>query len=305
MEFLYLLESIRTGFLDTIMLIITAFGEETVFMLIAMFVLWCVDKYEGYYILFVGFIGTQINQLLKVSFRIDRPWVRDPNFKAVEGAIEEATGYSFPSGHTQSSVGTFGALARWNKNRVLRIICICLCVLIPFSRMYLGVHTPADVLTSVVIALLLVFVLYPLLKKFSGNPKGMRIIFLVMALWSVAQVLFMEFFPFPSSADSEQLFSGLKNAYKMLGAVLGVMVVYELDLRYIKFDTSAVWWAQILKLVVGIALTLGVKELCYLVFAFIPSEAASRAFSYFFMVIFAGAVWPCTFKWFKKLGVKK
>ena len=94
MEFLYLLESIRTEFLDTIMLIITAFGEETVFMLIAMFVLWCVDKYEGYYILFIGFIGTQINQLLKVSFRIDRPWVRDPNFKAVEGAIEEATGYS-------------------------------------------------------------------------------------------------------------------------------------------------------------------------------------------------------------------
>jgi undecaprenyl-diphosphatase len=171
--------------------------------------------------------------------------------------------------------------------------------------MYLGVHTPADVLTSVVIALLLVFVLYPLLKKFSGNPKGMRIIFLVMALWSVAQVLFMEFFPFPSSADSEQLFSGLKNAYKMLGAVLGVMVVYELDLRYIKFETSAVWWAQILKLIIGIGLTLGVKELCYLVFAFIPSEAASRAFSYFFMVIFAGAIWPCTFKWFKKLGVKK
>lgn len=305
MDFLYLLEGIRNSFLDSLMLIITAFGEETVFMLVAMFVLWCVDKYEGYYILLVGFIGTQINQLLKVTFRIDRPWVRDKNFKAVEGAIEEATGYSFPSGHTQSSVGTFGALARWNKNRILRVVCVCLCVLVPFSRMYLGVHTPADVFTSVAIALLLVFVLYPVIKKFSTNPSGMRIIFLIMAVWSVAQVLFMEFFPFPASADTEQLFSGLKNAYKMLGAVLGVMVVYELDLRFIKFETSAVWWAQILKLILGIGLTLCVKELCYLIFSFIPSEAASRAFSYFFMVIFAGAVWPCTFKYFKKLGNKK
>jgi len=305
MEFLYLLEGIRNSFLDTIMLIITAFGEETIFMLIAMFVLWCVNKYEGYYIMLVGFIGTQINQLLKVTFRIDRPWVRDPNFQPVEGAIKEATGYSFPSGHTQSSIGTFGSVARWNKNRILRTVCICLCVLVPFSRMYLGVHTPADVFTSVGIALFLVFLLYPIIKKFSVKPNGMRLIFIFMAIWSIAQVLFMEFFPFPKSADSEQLFSGLKNAYKMLGAVLGVIVVFELDFRFIKFETDAVWWAQIIKLVLGIALTLSVKELCYLLFAFIPNEAASRAFSYFFMVIFAGAIWPCTFKYFKKLGKGK
>lgn len=304
MEFLYFLEGLRNGFLDTVMLIITAFGEETIFMLVALFVLWCVDKYEGYYIMLVGFIGTQINQLLKVSFRIDRPWVRDTSFNAVEGAIEGATGYSFPSGHTQSSVGTFGALAIWNKNRILRVICICLCILVPFSRMYLGVHTPADVFTSLGIALFLIFLLYPMVKRFSTKTNGMRIVFFVLAIWSVAQVLFMEFFPFPSSADATQLFSGLKNAYKMLGAVLGVIVVYELDLRFIKFETHAIWWAQILKLILGISLTLGVKELCYIIFDFIPNEAASRAFSYFFMVIFAGAVWPCTFKYFKKLGKK-
>lgn len=305
MEFLYFLESLRNGFLDTLMLIITAFVEEMMFMLISMFVLWCVDKNEGYYLLFIGFIGTQINQLLKVIFRIERPWVRDKNFKAVEGAIKEATGYSFPSGHTQSSVGVFGGLARYNKNKILRIICITLCVLIPFSRMYLGVHTPADVITSVFIALFLVFALYPLMRRLSNTKNGMRIMFLCLAVWSVAQVLFMEFFPFPESSDAEQLFSGLKNAYKMLGAVLGVIVVYEIDRKYVNFKTDAVWWAQILKLVLGIALTLLVKEICYTVFAFIPNEAASRAFSYFFMVVFAGAIWPSTFKWFSKFSNKK
>lgn len=302
MEFLYFLEGIRNSVLDTVMLIITSLGEETVFMLVAMFTLWCVDKYEGYYILFTGFIGTQLNQLLKVCFRIERPWVRDPKFKAVEGAIEEATGYSFPSGHTQSSVGTFGALARWNKNKPLRIICIALCILIPFSRMYLGVHTPMDVITSVIIALILVFLLYPLIRRFAEKPNGMRIMLALMAVWSVAQILFMEFYKFPISADAEQLSSGLKNAYKMLGAVLGVIIAYELDIRFINFQTKAVWWAQLLKLILGIALTLAVKELCYAVFSFIPHAAASRAFSYFFMVIFAGFVWPCTFKFFSKLS---
>lgn len=303
MEFLRLLEGLRTPLLDSIMLFITRFGEETVFMLVAMFVLWCVNKYEGYYLLFVGFLGTQINQLLKVSLRIERPWVRDPSFNAVEAAIPEATGYSFPSGHTQSSVGTFLSLAIWNKNKILRVICIGLCLLVPFSRMYLGVHTPADVLVSVGIAVVLSFALYPLINRIKDNPKGMRILIRVMLLWCVAQVLFMEFFPFPKSADTEQLFSGLKNAYKMLGAVAAVFVVYELDLRYIKFETKAVWWAQALKLVLGIAFTLLVKLLCYEIFEFIPSEAVSRAFSYFIMVIFAGAVWPMTFKFFSKLGI--
>ncbi|MDD6479185.1 MAG: phosphatase PAP2 family protein [Oscillospiraceae bacterium] len=305
MEFLRLLEGIRTPLLDSIMLFITKFGEETVFMLVAMFVLWCVDKYEGYYLLFVGFLGTQINQLLKVTFRVERPWVRDPDFNAVKAAIPEATGYSFPSGHTQSSVGTFLSLAIWNKNKILRAVCIALCLLVPFSRMYLGVHTPADVLVSVGIAVVLSFALYPLINRIKDNPKGMRILISVMLLWCVAQVLFMEFFPFPQSADTDQLFSGLKNAYKMLGAVAAVFVVYELDLRYIKFETKAVWWAQALKLVFGIALTLLVKLLCYEIFAFIPSEAVSRAFSYFVMVIFAGAIWPMTFKFFSKLGNKK
>jgi len=305
MKFLYFLENLRQPVLDKIMLFITHGGEETVFMLVAMFILWCVNKYEGYYILFVGFIGTQLNQLLKVIFRVDRPWIKNPEFKAVEGAIPEATGYSFPSGHTQSSIGTFGSLARWNKNTALRIICTALCLLIPFSRMYLGVHTPQDVLVSAVIALILVFGLYPLINTLKSSPKKMRIMLLIMFLWSIAQVLFMELYPFPATADAEQLFSGLKNSYKMLGAVLGVFVVYELDIRYIKFETKAVWWAQLLKLVLGIALTLAVKEICYKVFGMIPYEVCGRAFSYFFMVIFAGAIWPMTFKFFGKLGKNK
>jgi undecaprenyl-diphosphatase len=123
-------------------------------------------------------------------FRIPRPWVLDPNFTIVESAREAATGYSFPSGHTQSSVGLFGGLARANKNRVIRTIGIALCILVPLSRMYLGVHTPADVGVSMLIATVLLFVGYPLFEKAKNSPKLMYTIFGVLALVCLSALCF-------------------------------------------------------------------------------------------------------------------
>ncbi len=282
------------------MLCITSLGEELFFLAIAMILLWCIDKYEGFYMLSVGFIGIQLNQLLKVLCRVERPWVRDPSFHPVDEAVPQATGYSFPSGHTQNAVGTYGAVARWSYRRVFRIVCWVVAVLVAFSRMYLGVHTPADVLTSFAIALILVFALYPLFRRASENPRGVRILMGVMLLWSVAQVVFMECFPFPAEAAGEELYSALENAYKIAGAAFGFAVVFEVDRRWLRFETAAVWWAQIVKVVLGIALTLGVKELGYLAFSWIPYEPVGKAFAYLLMVLFVGCVWPLTFRWFAR-----
>ena len=69
MEFLRLLEKIRNPVFDFIFSLLTKLGEETVFMAAAIIVFWCFSKKDGYYILSVGFIGTIINQLLKLCFR--------------------------------------------------------------------------------------------------------------------------------------------------------------------------------------------------------------------------------------------
>ncbi|MBP3369649.1 MAG: phosphatase PAP2 family protein, partial [Clostridia bacterium] len=114
MSFLYFLEGLRNSVFDAIFSVITLCGEETVFMAVGMIVFWCFCKYQGYYLLSVGFIGTLLNQFLKIICRVPRPWVKDPSFTIVESAREAASGYSFPSGHTQTSVGLFGGLARWN-----------------------------------------------------------------------------------------------------------------------------------------------------------------------------------------------
>ena len=165
MDFLYLLESIRFSALDRLMLLVTHLGEETAFLVIALIVFWCVNKYQGYYLLGVGLFGNLANQFMKITCRIPRPWVRDPDFTVVEAAKAEAGGYSFPSGHTQTAVGTLCAVAATQKRKWIGVVCVFFAVLTAFSRMYLGVHTPADVLVGAAMALAMVFGLTPLMQE--------------------------------------------------------------------------------------------------------------------------------------------
>lgn len=310
MSFLYLLEEIRNPVLDFLFSIVTLFGEETVFMAVGMIVFWCVNKQKGYYLLSVGFVGTVINQFLKITFRVPRPWVKDPNFTIVESAREAASGYSFPSGHTQTSVGLFGGLALKFRNRAIKIASIALCVLVPLSRMYLGVHTPADVGVSIVIALVLIFALAPLFEKAEKSPKMMYALLFSLTGIMLAYLLFISFWSFPEEVfhvdNVHNLISAVKNAYTLTGCMLGFLVVYTVDLKWLKFDTKAVWWAQLIKIAGGLVLVLAVKELLRAPLeAILPANTWARMLRYFLMVVMAGAIWPITFKYFAKLGGKK
>ena len=302
MDFLYLLEGLRTPWLDSIVALLTHLGGELVFLVAALTVFWCADKRQGYYLLSVGFLGTLVNQFLKITCRIPRPWVRDPNFTIVESARAEATGYSFPSGHSTSSVGTFGVLATEGKYRWLRIISLVLCFLIPLTRLYLGVHTPADVLVGSAIPLFFIVVLRPVIYQNDGKhlPKLLG----VMLLLSAAFVAYMELFPFPDDVDAANLHSAVKNSYTLLGALVGMILVWYVDQKR-NFSTEAVWYAQILKTVLGLALALAVKEGLRLPLdTLFGGHMIARAVRYMVLVIFAGILWPMTFPWFQKLGRK-
>ncbi len=305
MAVLRFLENLRTPVGDLFFSTITHLGEETVFILLGLIFFWCINKKEGYYLLSIGFIGTVLNQFLKLWFRIPRPWVKDKDFTIVESARAEATGYSFPSGHTQSSVGIFGGLARWNKNAAARIACIAICVLVPISRMYLGVHTPLDVGVSVAIALVLIFGLYPIIKRASEKPSLMRVVLAVMTGMSLLFVLFVSLYKFPADVDLHNLESGTKNAYKMFGCTLGIWLGFEIDERFIHFDTKAVLWAQFLKFFLGLLPVLAIKEGLKVPLSMIFGENIAGGVRYFLIVVFAGCVWPLTFRWFAGLGNKK
>ena len=305
MELLYWLQSIRTPVGDAFFSLITHLGEETLFIVFGLLVFWCLDKWEGYYLLSTGLTGTVINQGLKLWFRIPRPWIRDPEFPIVEAARAEATGYSFPSGHTQSSVGIFGALGRWNRQRWLRILCVALCLLVPFSRLYLGVHTPADVAVSFALALLLVFGMYPVIRKAVTSPGTMRLLLAGMVAVAALLLAFVTYYPFPADVDVTNLEHGMKNAYTMLGCMAGLWVTYEVDLRWTKFDTKAPLLGQICKLALGLAILLAIKAgLKAPLHALMGNDYLADGLRYFLMVAFAGCLWPQTFPMWAKIGKK-
>ena len=295
MKVLYALESIRTPWLDTVMAAITHLGEETVFMVAALFVFWCVSKRHGYYLLAIGFAGTVLNQFLKLLFRIPRPWVLDSDFTIVESARAQATGYSFPSGHSQNAIGTFGGIARFTRRKWVRVAAIVVAVLVPLSRMYLGVHTPLDVGVAAVIAVALVFALYPLIERSDSRHSVMGAVLAVMLALAVGYLLFVSLYPFPADVDAANLASGVENAWKLLGATVGMLVGWWLDVRFIHFDTRAVWSVQLIKLVGGLALLLGIRAVLKAPLAAALGAGAGGAVRYGVMVLFAAAVWPMVF----------
>ncbi len=304
MPFLHFLEGLRNPFFDWFFSLITHLGEETFFLAIAILFFWCINKREGYFILITGLVGTVVNQLAKLFFRIPRPWVLDPDFEIIEAAREEATGYSFPSGHTQNIAGTYGSIAAYKPKKWKTILCTTLIVLVAFSRMYLGVHTPLDVIVSLIFALALILLLRPAFATEENFKKAMPLVVVGSTILSLCFLMYVISISGDNTLDPHNYQSGLKNACTLLGCTAGLIVIYFLDSKYIHFETNARWYAQVIKLLVGLGGVLAIKAgLSSPLTALFGNEFIARSVRYFLIVLFAGAVWPLTFKWFSKLEI--
>ena len=305
MGFLRFLESIRTPFLDGFFSLITEIGGETTLLVLGFVFFWCIDKRQGYFTLLCGLFGTVINQGLKLMCKVPRPWVIDKNFTIVESAREAATGYSFPSGHTQNVTGTFGSLAvGQRKHRFVVIVSAVIIVLVAFSRMYLGVHTPADVLTSLAIAFALILLLRPIFASEENFRRYMPYVVVVGCVLSIGLLLYVFLHP-SEGVDAANLASARKNACTLLGAVMGLVAIFFLERITGDFDTRATWYVQVIKAVLGFAIVLLIKSVLKapLNFLCFGNEYVGRSIRYFLMVVFAGALWPMTFKILAKIRI--
>ena len=303
MSLLYWLQSIRNPVLDAIFSVITRLGEETALMVVGMFILWCVSKKWGYRFFLIGLVGNTMNQLLKAIFLIPRPWVLDPEFPIVESARAAATGYSFPSGHTQTAAGVFGTLAVWLKKRWLTILCIVMTLLVGFSRMYLGVHTPLDVGVSLITGLFIVLGLNWLLNRCEGNSKAMLGIFLGALAFALVLVLYVNFAPLREANNPEFDAHGRKSAWVCFGTMAGLILGWWFDEHYLHFETKAVWWAQILKVIIGAGLVMGVRiGLKPVLNAIFGDVQFTNGIRYLLMAVMASVIWPMSFGFFSRLG---
>lgn len=148
---------ITLGIFDSLFLYITAFGEDTLLFLGSAGIYWSVNKQVGFCMCFHYHLSNYVNQFIKLTVCVNRPWIRDSRIHPVAGAMAGATGYSFPSGHTAKAIAVWGSfgVSAGKKNKHIPRFFFCLAILVGISRNYLGVHTPQDVVVSLGIGIVL------------------------------------------------------------------------------------------------------------------------------------------------------
>lgn len=301
MQILYFLEKIRNPVLDAIFSAITYLGDEIAFMAIAIILFWCINKKSGYFMLISGFFGILLNQVLKLVCKIPRPWVRDPSFTIVESAREAASGYSFPSGHSQNAASVGGAIFLTAKKRWIKITAVVLVTLVLISRMYLGVHTPWDVLAGAACAVMILLLLEEVFTSEERFHKLMPFIVGALTLFTLGFFIYAAIVNKGDSVGVNEV-SALKQAKTLLGCALGLILVYPLDRFVIKFETKAPWYIQIFKVVIGFAVVMAIKVLLSSPLDFVFG-GFGRVVRYFLMVAFAGALWPLFFGRLSKVKI--
>ena len=85
-----------------------------------------------------------------------------------------------------------------------------------------------------------------------------------------------------------------------------MILAYWLDEHWTHFPVDGVWWVQALKVILGLGITMVLRmALKTPLLTLTGGHAAAHGIRYFLMVAFAGAVWPLTFRWFRRLGGEK
>lgn len=169
------LRSITHQVFNSLFLFTTTFGEDFIIMSLISGIYWCVRKQSALYLLFNFHLGNFINQAIKITVCAYRPWIRDSRITPVDSARPGASGYSFPSGHTAKAMAVWGGLAvhDFKRNKPLASILLLIILAVGFSRNYLGVHTPQDVLVSLILGGFILYGTYYLLiwadKKEDGT----------------------------------------------------------------------------------------------------------------------------------------
>lgn len=292
MDFLRFLADYRTPELTSLFGIFTHMGEELISITIICFLYWCYDKQMARKICLSYFASGLLVQALKITFCIPRPWVLDRSFAPVSSLQDSATGYSFPSGHTQNGTALFGSLAFLSKKIWQRIVFVIIIMGVGFSRMYLGYHTPKDVITSLLITLFLVFFINQILDFTSISNKKMAVFLSGYSFIILLYALIQKNLP---NADLTQF----HDCFKAVGAGLGFSLGWYIEPLYINFKEQTVaFYMQVIKLLLGLLLALLLK---YGLKALLGTSFTADALRYFILVCFIMILYPIVIhKYFNK-----
>jgi membrane-associated phospholipid phosphatase len=227
-------QSFSHPFLDGLFTAATFLGEEEFYLVFLPLIYWCFNKRVGIRLAYAFLLSSYLNLFLKDLFGIPRP--DDPRIRF----LQSETTPSFPSGHAQGAVVTWGYLASQWANRAFWVVAIVLIVLNSFSRVYLGVHFPQDLVGGITIGVLYLLAFNWVtarwegaLARFSLAAKSILAVLLPIALLVVH----------PS-----------KDAAMTMGALAGMGLGFSLEGRFVSFSADGLWWRRVLRFLVGLIL---------------------------------------------------
>ncbi len=260
-EILLALQDFRNGpgaFLAGFFSKMTWLGELNTALAIMALIYWCVSKDFGTYFL-MGWSGNRlVNGMLKVTVCAYRPWIRDTRVLPYGDSITTATGYSFPSGHTMNAATIFGGGAvRRNIPRAQRAVLGLLVLLVAFSRNYLGVHTPQDVLVGVVAGTLVMFLTVKLMRWVKVHPEKDILVVCIGVGLAVLVAIYAAVKPYPTDTDAagKVLVEGAKMAndtFKGVGWSVGFLTGWILERRFVQFSTDISMMKRTTRLTYGL-----------------------------------------------------
>ena len=251
---------------------------STVAVFVLFLVYWCLDRKTGRFGLLCFSVGQFLNQTCKAVFCIPRPWIRNTDIHPSPQAIESASGYSFPSGHSQTAMSSYGALSvKGTSSTLIRVILLVCILLVGLSRNYLGVNTPQDVLFGFGMGILsIVIVAY--IQKHKEKLYGFRTVIVGICIVVVATA-YVILNQYPGSVEQAVLMK--EDAMKAYGFMAGT-IVSAYYMQKISFTTDHLSIKQrVLRAVIGSVMIapvyFGADAVLVL---FLPMEAA---------------LWICTF----------
>ncbi|MDD7220370.1 MAG: phosphatase PAP2 family protein [Clostridia bacterium] len=288
MSFLELLAGFRTEAGNLFFQLITMCAQEMIVIAIICWLYWCSNKKLAYSLAFSYFTSGLLVQGLKIAFRIPRPWVINPEFKAVESAVPGATGYSFPSGHTQSITALFGTFAFYVKNKIAKILCFIVIFLVGFSRMYLGCHTPKDVIVAFVITILCTALCYHFIYKkdfLEGKEKNVLAVMMTICILLIIYACTL-----CKTETITQEYAA--DCIKAASAGAAFSIGFYIERTHLRFQSPSSSKDKILLFVSGLTLTLvihiGLKKL-------LGISLISSFIRYFFTVLWITVFYPVIF----------
>ena len=279
----------------------------TYLILVPVFYYWNRDKEKGLFTLISYYFCMLATPLIKLTACIYRPWIRSASIVPAGDAITTATGYSFPSGHTTTGAPLAGGMAvsLWGekKTRWLSVIFVALILLTGFSRNYLGVHTPQDVLVALFLSAFSMLVTWKLMGYLQEHPDRENALLLGGFILCWAGIVYITFksYPMDYTADGKLLVDPQKmmnDGYGDIGKVMGFIVARYVEKTWIRFEPVKGGWKGVLLCLVGLAIMALIKEYLKPLFSgWLGSHWGKLAFSVFYTFYYI-ALFPLALKLF-------